>query len=339
MYPLIPLTLPGAYVQGTLATFIISTIRARGEPTGFTNPQIRIETTDLSSVILADSNMTRAPESYYFYDWQVPSNLTPGTYRATFSSSLNGEIFEKKQYITIIANNGIPAQQILTTNKESELVVGLYYMIKQTQEIPVEYEMAKVSSNGLKAIFSFQKWNTFYDKQTIYRNQEPINTGFTVDYDHGEVIFEDALTEFDTIHADYNFSWFNAEEMFTFLKLSINEVNLVPPGSGVQLANAPELWYPAIIYGAAKNVYRRLIHDLSYQQPKIVYGLDPSGQGGGFEKAIDNFRYLKENYEKDFEQAAKNAKRNQWPTIGAIVAPEFTMPGGRSRWFRYLFKG
>lgn len=338
MFPLRPITSPGTYAQGMLATFIVTTVRAIGEPAGFTNPYIRIETTDGTSTILANTAMTRAPEAYYFYDWEVPSSLTPGTYKAIFSADLESQTYEKAQTITIIANTSLPTQEILTSNTESELIVGLYYMIKKSQEIPVENEQAKISANGLKAIFTFGNWNIFYNKTTIYRNFEEVNTGYTINYDSGEVIFDSAIGEHETITADYNFSWFTAEELSVFLKLALHELNTIPPGTSKTLGNAPEIWYPALIYGAAKNVYRRLIHDLAYQQPKLVYGWDGE-DGGTWKDAVEGFRTLKENYEKDFEEIGKNAKRSQWPTIGVVVAPEFTMPGGRSRWFRYLYKG
>lgn len=341
MYPLRPLTIPGTYAQGTIATFIVTTIRASGEPAGFTNPHIRIESTDGSSTILSNTSMMRAPQSYYFYDWEVPTSLTPGTYKAIFSADLESQTFEKAQIITILSNSGIPTQEILTSNVESELIVGLYYVIKTSQEIPVENEQAKISSNGLRAVFTFDKWNIFYNKTKIYRNYEEVTSGYTVDYDSGEILFSSAIDESETITADYNFSWFSSEELASFLSLSVQELNLTPPGSSYSLANAPVLWYPAIIYGAAKNVYRRLIHDLAYQQPKLVYGYDGEGGGSGggaWKDAIDTFKSLKENYEKDFETLSKNAKRSTWPTPGIIVVPEFTMPGGRSRWFRYLYK-
>lgn len=340
MYPLTALTNPGTYAQGTKATLVISTIRARGEPANFTNPLIRIEDNTQTITVVADTAMTRAPEGFYFFDWDVPAALTPGLYIATFSSDLGDVTYEKKQEITVVANVDMPAQRVMNQNAEADLIVGLYYMIKETQEIPVEYEQAKISSNGLKAVLTFNNLNAFYDKMTVYRNQEIVNTGYAIDYDNGEIIFSNALTEFDTINVDYNFSWFKADELMTFMRMSVNEINLIPPGGGARtIGNAPEIWYPAIIYGAAKNVYRRLIHDLSYQQPRLVFGIGQDGSGsGGVDKAIENFKYLKENYEKDFEEAAKNAKRNTWPSPGTIVASEFTMPGGRSRWFRYLYK-
>jgi len=338
MFPLRPITSPGTYAQSTLATFVITTIRSKGEPSGFTNPYLRIESTDGTSTILASSEMKRAPESYYFYDWEVPADLTPGTYKVIFSADLESQTYEKAQLITVISNSSLPTQEILTSNTESELIVGLYYMIKKTQEIPMQNEQATISPNGLRATFAFDKWNIFYNKTRIYRNLEEISTGYTINYDAGEIIFDSALGEHETVSADYSFSWFGPEEMATFLKFSLNEINMVPPGSSKTLANAPIVWYPAIVYGAAKNVYRRLIHDLAYQQPKLVYGWD-GADGGTWKDAVEQFRTLKENYEKDFEQMSKNAKRMVWPSPGIVVTPEFTMPGGRSRWFRYLYKG
>lgn len=341
-----PLTQPGMYIQGQLATFIITTVRASGEPVGFDHPQLRITTTDDTTIVLDNTIMMRAPESYYYLDWEVPIDLEPGQYKAVFSSDLLDQTFEKVQYITIIENTGDPqvGQTILNSNKENDLMVGLYYMIKETQEIPVENEQAKISSNGLKATLTFPRWNIFYNKTRIYRNNEIMTSGYTIDYDNGEIIFDNALSEFDTINADYNFSWFSGEEFGWFLNLALQEINVVPPGSANTIGNAPLTWYPGIIYGAAINALRRLIHDLSYQQPQMVYGIHAdSGQGGagggGSANGLENFKYLKENYEKTFDELKENIKRAQWPNISMIVAPEFTMPGGRSRWFRYLFKG
>jgi hypothetical protein len=338
MYPKRPVTGVGTYLQGSIATLLVTTIRAKREPAGFVNMQVRIETQDFSSIVLPNTAMARAPEGYYFYDWEVPAGLTPGLYQATFSSDLQDQTFEKTQMITVISSVGVVNQNLLNSNAESELLVGLYYLIKETQEIPVEYEQAKISSNGLVANFTFNKWNVFNSKTAIYRNGEIITSGFTIDYDLGQVTFLSALTEFDTINADYNFSWFDGDELTFYLFLSLQDLNNTPPGSNKSLGSAPDLYYPAILYGAAVNIYRRLIHDLSYQEPRLVYGMDGAG-AGGFKDATDNFRYLKENYEKSWEDSKKNAKRNIWPAIGVIVAPEFTMPGGRSRWFRYLFKG
>ena len=57
-----PLTQPGKYIQGQLATFIITTIRASGEPTGFDHPQMRIVTTDGTNVSWANVIIPTIPD-------------------------------------------------------------------------------------------------------------------------------------------------------------------------------------------------------------------------------------------------------------------------------------
>ena len=56
-----------------------------------------------------------------------------------------------------------------------------------------------------------------------------------------------------------------------------------------------------------------------------------------FIKSVENeVAHMEEEINKLYEQKAKQ------PYIGltkTVTVPEFTLPGGRSRWFRYLFKG
>jgi hypothetical protein len=53
--------------------------------------------------------------------------------------------------------------------------------------------------------------------------------------------------------------------------------------------------------------------------------------------AISNFMSLKENNEKEFTTDKKQMKKSTYPQIRVVSTPEFTLPGGRSRWFRYLY--
>jgi hypothetical protein len=48
---------------------------------------------------------------------------------------------------------------------------------------------------------------------------------------------------------------------------------------------------------------------------------------------------LKKNYEEEFTRLLEQKKFGRYPRTKAITVPEFTLPGGRSRWFRYMFGG
>ena len=321
------------YLAGHVATFVVNTVRGRGEPTSFSSPTIKVLNKDKTSIILVESDMVKAPEGFFFFDWDIPETLSAGDYWVIFSSELDGQIIERSQLIKIVEDKTkITNSQVVNAKRETELSIGLFYLIKSAQEIPVEYELGRIKPNRVTVNFTFPNWNKFYNRLTIYRNNEEVTSGYEISYEKGQVTFDSALLNGEFVHADYNFSWFNGEEMSAFLYLALQEVNVMPPGSNRNLGNAPELWFPAIIYGGARNALRRLIFDLSYQQNKLVYGFPE-----GFDTAIENFKTLKENYEQDFQEMAKWAKRYKWPKIGLIIAPEFTMPGGRSRWFRFLF--
>ena len=44
-------------------------------------------------------------------------------------------------------------------------------------------------------------------------------------------------------------------------------------------------------------------------------------------------------YTELWAEFAKNVKTLKLPGSAIYVTPEYTLPGGRSRWFRYLYKG
>jgi hypothetical protein len=48
---------------------------------------------------------------------------------------------------------------------------------------------------------------------------------------------------------------------------------------------------------------------------------------------------LKKNYEESFKGFLDAKKLGPYPKSVAVVTPEYTLPGGRSRWFRYIFSG
>ena len=112
-------------------------------------------------------------------------------------------------------------------------------------------------------------------------------------------------------------------------------MNFHPPASRFTLMALPMRYVAGVLYGAARDALRELMMSLMFQEPQQVFG--------GSEKAgtlFSNFETLKQNYEKDFASLLEAKKFG--PYIGltkAIVTPEYTLPGGRSRYFRYLFSG
>ena len=136
----------------------------------------------------------------------------------------------------------------------------------------------------------------------------------------------------DKIDVTYNFRFFSQEDLVGFLNDALAVFNIEPSGTGFTLENIPDLFLGIILHGAAANAIRALMFCIQFQKEATIFG--------GQDRAKDvfsNLNTLKENHEKTFEDNKVKAKRSRWPKISANVSPEFTLPGGRSRWFRYLF--
>ena len=97
----------------------------------------------------------------------------------------------------------------------------------------------------------------------------------------------------------------------------------------------PERAITPVIYAAVTDALREMLMSLQFQEPQMVFGSPERAQN-----VFSNLDNLKKNYEESLK-GLLDAKKNG-PYTGltkAIVVPEYTLPGGRSRWFRYLFTG
>ena len=74
---------------------------------------------------------------------------------------------------------------------------------------------------------------------------------------------------------------------------------------------------------------------LQFQQPQEVFGGPDAAR-----QAFQNLETLKKNYEGDFNLLLEQKKYGSYVGLTkTVVTPEYTLPGGRSRWFRYLMGG
>ena len=93
----------------------------------------------------------------------------------------------------------------------------------------------------------------------------------------------------------------------------------------------PTQMFGVIMQGAAALAIQKLLMCWSIQQVRKIFGDKDAA-------AVQaNWQSLKQNYEEQFKELRAQAKISRYPTPAAVVAPEYTLPGGRSRWFRYLF--
>jgi hypothetical protein len=139
----------------------------------------------------------------------------------------------------------------------------------------------------------------------------------------------------DNVNVTYRFAYFSDEEILSFLNLGLSMMNSMPPSSTTyrNLLTSPVEWNAPILLYASITALKRLIFGLNFQEKMIIFGEPENARN-----AITSFQDLYKDYSTLWTEQSKNAKTKKLPGMSQYVTPEYTLPGGRSRWFRYLYK-
>ncbi len=287
-----------------------------------------------SAAVVTETSLDRIEEGEYGYAWTIPADATIGLYSLNLTytvETIDGpvvntlvETFTVAKEATGVTNPKFLAQRVYL----EEEVLGY------AQRIPVFDEPARLNKARTIAKLSFQRWNQPAGVE-VKLNGDLIETGYSADYLRGLILFDHPLTEVDEVHVSYNFRWFTDAQLGGFVTEGINLVNLWPVQTTWTYLRIPNEWIIASTHAAAVFALRRLIMDLLFQEPQKVFGGAEQA-----DKILQHLDTLKKNYEEWLEKMLEQKKKG--PYVGltyAIVVPEYTLPGGRSRWFRYLFKG
>jgi hypothetical protein len=162
--------------------------------------------------------------------------------------------------------------------------------------------------------------------------------GLLVKYDYyGNIYFVDtsgnpvAIKSYDTVFCTYNVKAFTSQHMNSCMYMALQAVNS-QPGSAkyCSLSSMPFYYDPAIIYGACYYLLRSMLVSLTQRQRKLLFE-DPDAS------MFANIKEAAGMYKEEFDKLLEKLPISSYPGIRGIVVPEFNMPGGRSRFFRYIW--
>lgn len=320
----------GTARQGTMVTFRLMI-------TNFEGQAIDAETISLRIVRDSDGDTAEfdVPEKvttgFYVYDWCIPKDQPTGRYTVAWTYVVRGET-RVENYSVVVATDATNTS--IYSGVPLDMRMRLEYMIRYAQRIPVRNEYSQPSPDRRKFRFTFPLWNQTTGCQ-IFRNKKLVTEGVEVNYFRGEVIFDDELAPQETVFANYNFRWFSDDQLDSFLNNAVQVFNTFPPHSNynlTQLAIYATRFVPAVLERAATDAIREMMLSLAFQEPQQVFG-----GAEGSDKAFSRLESLKKNWEEEWKMIFENKKLGPYPRTIAISVPEYTLPGGRSRWFRYLF--
>jgi hypothetical protein len=316
------------YAQGQTATITALFVTSpAGMPIDVPDATIQI-TGPGASVVLAPTAMTHVMTGFYFYDYAIPNSLPVNTYTVLISGTVLGVPTAMSIYMQVVAAG--TTTPVSASQRTAELIAALETYVGCAQRVPVYNEVPRRNPSSDIWRLTWPRWNL--GNHEVRLNNELIDTGFTMNLDSATLTFTRPLHPSDKLLVSYNFRMFSQIDMIRFLTDALSQMNLEPPGTGFTLDTVPDTYVGVLMMGAAKNAIKHMLFCLAFQEPATIFG-GPDR----VKDAISTFQSLKENNEKEFERDKKQIKKAVYPRIGAIVAPEFTLPGGRSRWFRYLF--
>ena len=140
-----------------------------------------------------------------------------------------------------------------------------------------------------------------------------------------------AIHPYDTVFASYTVRMLTSQHMNSALNMALQTINAQPGSSKYpNVASAPFYYDPAIVFGACYYLIRALLVSLTGRQRRLLIE-DPDA------KFIADLRSTATMYKEDFEKQLEKLPIARYPGVRGIVVPEFNMPGGRSRFFRYIW--
>lgn len=221
-------------------------------------------------------------------------------------------------------------------------------LIREVTEVSSDYEQGRLNVDGSEADFTHKNWSLNIEPK-VYVNDILQSSGYTVDKVNGKIIFDtplrtgdisgygyvtgrdDFFDVVDRVNVDYKFSAFSDVEMVNFMRTALGMFNGSRPQSSFTLRGAPIYAKGAILLGAAYYAMNFLLLGLVNQQFRVIWGEEEWGN------IVGPITTLKENYKSQFEKLVEE-KRYKLAKIASVVQVEFSLAGGRSRFFRYLYK-
>lgn len=325
------------FAQGQIATITATFVTTSGMPVNVPDATIEIfgPSADVILPATAMSNTVPGvgslPTGLFYYDYVIPLTMPVNTYTIYITGTVLGVPTAMSVYLQVLpAGSPTPAS---ASQKAIGLVAALAdRYLECAMHVAVNRELGRKNRDGTKVTFSWPYWNL--SNHTIFLNDEQIETGYTIDLDTAVVTFDIPLHETDRVDASYNFRMYTQNQLLGYISDAIGQINAEPPQDRAYTVDTfPDTFVGILMQGAAANALQKMLWCINFQPTQTIFG------GGEFaQNASNNFRALKENFEKRFTEDKKTLKtKGPYPKISAIVQPEYTLPGGRSRWFRYLF--
>jgi len=221
-----------------------------------------------------------------------------------------------RYYPSVDIENG-PQRQLPQASADSDLVAldivsavlhELVVSLGPVMAIPVYAEVSKDCGVSTRRDFDFtwDNWQTNYKPVvfTLSGSEEALKTfgtDYTVDYKNGKVLMNSDVPRHVEIEASYVFGYFSNQELLSFLNMSMNDINYIPPYTNFSIRNFPDYWRSIVISGALVRCLEQLFMAPIFRERRLIFS-DEDMNGA----LINYYERVKQAFE------AALTKKNRW---------------------------
>lgn len=306
------------------------------------------DTIDIDTLAVTVTTLSKIDGEEYDSEYSIAdsTNIFYSGSSSYYSVVLNPEApFDHGMTVTIKINvdtEGDPATEmeeyVVSFSTVFNGLVSVFEstIIQLAQQIPVYDEVLKKDKTINPKTFyaAFGNWNR-KPAPVIELNGVILNTGYSIDYSTGQVIFDETIDIEDQVKATYRFRFFEDEQIQNFFKQANAVYSMAPPyGGPYDIYSATPIVQGVLMLGAGMYAFRNLLLSLAFQEQRLIW--DNASAEDGWTQVKDIFKQEHDFYKEEFDKALEY-KKMRLASMRVISAPEFTLPGGRSRFFRYLW--
>lgn len=212
-------------------------------------------------------------------------------------------------------------------------------------DIIINQEEGRLNYAGTVATFTWQNWLTTVEPEVFINDLLSDGSGYTVDYTNGKITFASALSTgrnkvdsndatlyepIDRVNTNYRYSCFTIGQMVSFMDMALKEFNANYPMSNYSITSTHTAAKAAMILGGSYYLYNNILSGFINQQFRVQWGEEE------WKDLIDVARTMKENTKEVFKNIIES-KKHVLANPQGIIVPEYTLPGGRSRFFSFVF--
>ena len=326
--------LRGVFAQGTTSSAFLRVFNFEG--IGQNASDISVTITDSVGNVWSAGIPELLGTGFYVYDWTIPNMYAPetapvGNYSVNWYYTVDGQSNIENHNIVVSSGTALDGGSLYTPQLVG-MRESLALMLHAAQKLPIYRDIPKPTRDNKTFQFSLPRWNQCTGVR-VYINKQIQTDNYQIDFNKGTIAFDNALTQYDNVTADYNCRWFKDQEIDRFLSNAAHMLNLYPPVTYYNFINLPERFSVLIYYGAAVDALRSMLLSLMFQEPQVIFGGAEAAKG-----IFTQMESLKKNYEETWKDGLDQKKLGPYRGLTKmVVVPEYTLPGGRSRWFRMLF--